>query len=62
MSTMALGYGEGAELVQPMAVVTIGGLIYSTLLTLFIVPVLYDIFNRKPIRKIDYGENQDTTM
>ena len=62
MSTMALGYGEGAELVQPMAVVTVGGLTYSTLLTLFIVPVLYDIFNRKPVRKIDYGETQDTSM
>ncbi len=53
MSTMALGFGSGAEMVQPMSVVTIGGLTYATFLTLLIVPVLYDIFNRKPIRKIE---------
>ena len=32
-------------MMQPMAVVTIGGLIYATLMTLFVVPVLYDLFN-----------------
>lgn len=53
MSTMAMGYGSGAEMVQPMAVVTIGGLTYATLLTLYIVPILYDIFHRKPMRKVD---------
>ncbi|MGN0801271.1 MAG: efflux RND transporter permease subunit, partial [Candidatus Faecivicinus sp.] len=45
MSTMALGAGLGAEMMQPMAVVTIGGLTYATLMTLFIVPVLYDLIN-----------------
>ncbi len=45
MSTMALGTGMGAEMMQPMAVVTIGGLSYATLMTLFVVPVLYDLFN-----------------
>jgi len=53
MSTMALGYGSGAEMVQPMAVVSIGGLTYATLLTLFVVPILYDIFQRKPRRKVE---------
>ena len=43
MSTMALGIGDGAEMTQPMAIVTIGGLTYATLLTLLVVPVLYDI-------------------
>ncbi|MBO4462256.1 MAG: efflux RND transporter permease subunit, partial [Lachnospiraceae bacterium] len=47
MSTMAIGVGMGAEMSQPMAVVTIGGLTYGTLLTLFVVPCLYDLFNRK---------------
>ncbi len=47
LSTMALGVGMGADMVQPMAVVTIGGLLYGTLLTLFVVPCVYDIFNRK---------------
>lgn len=50
MTTLALGYGSGAEMMQPMAVVTIGGLTYATLLTLIVVPVMYDIFNRKPVR------------
>lgn len=45
ISTMALGHGAGAEMMQPMAVVSIGGLSYATLMTLFVVPVLYDIFN-----------------
>ncbi|MBR6219903.1 MAG: efflux RND transporter permease subunit, partial [Clostridia bacterium] len=38
---MALGRGMGAEMMQPMAVVSIGGLSYATLMTLFVVPVLY---------------------
>ena len=49
MSTMALGIGDGAEMTQPMAIVTIGGLTYATLLTLLVVPVLYDIFRKKPL-------------
>ena len=40
----------GAEMMQPMAVVSIGGLTYSTLMTLFIVPVLYDLFNGKKLK------------
>lgn len=51
MTTMALGYGSGAEMMQPMAVVSIGGITYATLLTLFVVPVLYDIFVRDKRRK-----------
>ncbi len=47
MSTMALGIGTGAEMTQSLAIVTIGGLTYSTLLTLFVVPTLYDILHRK---------------
>ena len=45
LSTLALGFGQGAEMVQPMAVVTIGGLIYGTILTLFVVPCIYDLFH-----------------
>ena len=44
---LAFGMGQGAEMLQPMAVVTIGGLIYATFMTLFFVPVLYDILNKK---------------
>ena len=45
MSTMALATGMGAEMMQPMAIVTIGGLSYATLMTLFVVPAMYDLFN-----------------
>ena len=43
---MAIGMGMGADMVQPMAIVTVGGLVYGTLLTLFVVPCIYDILNR----------------
>ena len=46
MLTMALGMGDGSEMMQPMAIVTEGGMIYGTLLTLFVVPCIYDLFNR----------------
>lgn len=47
MSTMALGIGDGSEMMQPMAIVTVGGLVYGTLLTLFVVPCIYDAFHRE---------------
>ncbi|MGF0102179.1 efflux RND transporter permease subunit [Bariatricus sp. SGI.019] len=47
LSTMALGFGMGADMVQPMAVVTIGGLIYGTILTLVVVPCIFDLFHRR---------------
>lgn len=57
MSTMALGVGMGAEMSQALAIVTIGGLTYATLLTLFVVPTLYDIFHRrKELRQIIIDE------
>ena len=62
LTTLALGYGSGAEMMQPMAVVTVGGLTYATLLTLFVVPVLYDLFvrvkKRNSLEKIDSEEVQ----
>lgn len=56
MSTMALGIGSGSDMTQPMAIVTIGGLTYATLLTLYVVPILYDIFQRKPMKKVEIEE------
>lgn len=47
MLTMALGIGDGTELIQPMAIVSIGGLIYATVMTLFFVPVMYCVMHRK---------------
>ncbi len=43
---MSLGLGEGAFLSTPLAVVVIGGLFTSTILTLVLVPVLYLAFDR----------------
>ena len=47
LSTMAVGLGMGADMVQPMAIVAVGGLLYDTLLTLVVVPCIYDLLNRK---------------
>ncbi len=43
---LALGYGAGAEMQQPLAVVLIGGLVTSTLLTLLVIPALYPRLTR----------------
>ncbi len=43
---LAIGFGTGAEIVQPVAIVCIGGLTYATLTTAFIIPVLYDLLRR----------------
>ena len=50
--TMALGLGSGGDMLQPLAIVTIGGLAYATLLTLFVVPAIYDIFLKKDLKKV----------
>lgn len=42
---MALGFGEGSELQLPLALTVIGGLSFSTILTLIIIPVLYEVFD-----------------
>ena len=57
MVTMALGLGDGAEMTQHMAIVTIGGLTYATLLTLLVVPVLYDVFHKRPMKKVDLEDD-----
>lgn len=59
MTTMALGIGAGSEMMQGMAIVTIGGLTYATLLTLFIVPIMYEIFNKKRKYVVIKEEGED---
>jgi HAE1 family hydrophobic/amphiphilic exporter-1 len=44
---LALASGEGAEVRAPMAVTVIGGLLVSTLLTLLVIPVVYDLLDRR---------------
>ena len=54
--SMALGIGEGTEMMQPVAIVCIFGLLYATLMTLFIVPLMYDVMNKKPMRIVNTEE------
>lgn len=42
---LLIGFGEGAEMQQPMAATVISGLVVSTLLTLFVIPVIYSLFD-----------------
>lgn len=59
MSTMVFSKDTAAEMSRGMAIVTIGGLAYATVMTLFIVPVLYDIFYRKAeLKEIDLGDEE----
>lgn len=44
---MALNTGTGAEVQRPLATVVIGGIISSTLLTLFVLPILYNLMHKK---------------
>ena len=48
---LALGIGEGTEINQPMGIAVIGGLISSTFLTLFIVPIIYSLFDKETRRR-----------
>ena len=57
MVTMLFGTDMASEMSTGMAIVIIGGLSYATLMTLFIVPVLYDLFYRKPPVNIDVGDD-----
>lgn len=51
LSVMAVGKTAGTDMMQPVAVVCIGGLLYATILTLYVVPVLYDMFNKEKFKK-----------
>ncbi len=56
MLVMALGRTESAMLMQPLAVTNIGGLAYGTLMTLFVVPVIYDLLAARELRKVDEAD------
>ena len=49
---MAIRTTPGTAMVKPMAIVCIGGLAYATLMTLFVVPCIYDIMNKKELRNV----------
>ena len=62
MSTLAFSKDSTAGMSRGMAIVTIGGLLYATLMTLFIVPVFYDILYRRKLKKVDLGNEESLTM
>ena len=47
MVPASLGFGEGAETMQPMSITMVGGLVYGTLLTLIVIPCVYDLFTKE---------------
>ena len=49
---LAIGLGTGAEMMQPVAIVCIGGLLYATLTTLVVIPIMYRVFAKKHMEKI----------
>lgn len=61
MTTMAFSKDAAAAMGKGMAIVTIGGLSYATLMTLYIVPVLYDLLFRRELKKVDLGDDIPST-
>ncbi len=60
MLPMAIGFGEGAELIAPLATVVIGGLLATTLITLVLVPVVYSVFDdwgQKLVARFNKGDD-----
>ena len=53
---MAISKDVGSILMRPIAVVSIGGLLYGTLMTLYVVPCIYDMMNKKELRKVDEAD------
>ncbi len=53
---MAVRKSAGTTLIQPVAVVCIGGLVYATVMTLFVVPCIYEMMNKKELRKVDEAD------
>lgn len=53
---MALGQSEATSLIQPLAVTCIGGLLYATLMTLYVVPVMYDALSKKELYHVDEAD------
>lgn len=63
MSTMLFGDDMASQMSKGMALVIIGGLVYATLMTLYIIPVMYDILFKRPPMNVDLGdENIDDVL
>jgi len=62
MSMMIFGTGMASQLGRGMAIVIAGGLLYATFMTLYIVPVMYDIFFKKQPLNVDVGDDMDDAI
>jgi len=56
---MAVSTDAGKAMMQPVAIVCIGGLTYATLMTLFVVPCIYDMMNKKELRVVNEEDLKD---
>ncbi len=56
---MAISTASGSEMMKPLATVLVGGLLIGTLLTLFVIPVFYTIFDDRDIKKKAKKEAKD---
>ncbi len=57
MTMMLISTDAGSQIGRGMAIVVVGGMLYGTLMTLYIIPVMYDLLYRKKITTVDVGED-----
>lgn len=62
MSMMIIGTGMASQLGKGMSIVIAGGLLYATLMTLYIVPIMYDILFKRPPVNVDVGSDTDEAI
>ena len=58
LGSMAFSQQMGSELLRPLALVTVGGMIYATALTLLFVPAFYDVLQRRPLRRVEILDDE----
>lgn len=59
MSNMIIGSGMGSQMGRGMAIVIAGGLIYATFMTMYVIPIMYDVLFRRPPLVVDIGDDLD---
>lgn len=62
MLPLALGVGPGQEILQPLAIVVLGGLFTSTALTLLVLPALYAQFGRGLVPKLPPSQDASSPV
>jgi multidrug efflux pump subunit AcrB len=59
---MAFFPGEGGEMMQPIGVTLVGGLVSGSIMTLFVTPILYSLFNKRRERAFNDPESLDNML